>query len=155
MPSQIRYDKMKDDMIQYSLICYFKIRFKIRYDCTHPRANHAAQDTKFTHPTVKHRLPVPGISCCARRRASTTTFPSQRRTTGTRSWGRNLRWDWSVNNPPWLSKAPTLGSLRSRADDSTCFCPRLTFSDAFQLTSPVIPKSAKHLVVNAAQRQIL
>lgn len=97
--STIQYGTIWRDTIWFDIM----LRFKIRYDCTHPEVNHTAQGTKFTHPTVKHRLRVPGISCCARRRASTTTFPSRRRTTGTRSWGRNLRWDWSVNNPPRLS----------------------------------------------------
>lgn len=32
-----------------------------------------------------------GISCCARRRASTTTFPSQRKMMGMKSSERNLR----------------------------------------------------------------
>lgn len=33
-----------------------------------------------------------GISCCARKKASTTTFPSQRRMMGMKNWDGNLRW---------------------------------------------------------------
>lgn len=91
-------------------------------------------------------LPVTGISCCARRRASTTTFPSQRRTTGTRSWGRNLRWDWSVNNPPWLSKVrlktPAGSHTRFFKESCRCFYLFLSTTDF-----------PKHLGVNGTEEQ--
>lgn len=43
-------------------------------------------------------LLLPGISYCARRRGSTTMFPSQRRTMEMRNSGRNLRWGLCWNN---------------------------------------------------------